>query len=110
MNNMPVILDVKDLDYQIFKTLPADVQRVINAFLPFELASDFVEKEIQQKMKELKSSLFYTKGFFFGETEKTYQEKVKVIKDEMQKFDKNSVVYKACQRLLIELEKEVAFT
>ena len=104
-----MILDARDLDYQIFTTFPADVQHAIKAFLPFELAVDVAEKEIQEKMKELKSSLFYTKGFFFGEYEKTHEEKIKAVKNAMQKFEKNSVAYKACERLLMELEQEAAF-
>jgi len=102
-------LDAQDLDYQIFMTLPNDVQKVVKAFLPFELASDIFEKEIQQKMKELRSSLFYVSGYVYGKTEKTHDEKIKAVKNAMLKFDQHSPAYKACERLLIELEQEEAF-
>ncbi len=109
INNVPVVLDVKDLDYQIFITLPADVQQVVKIFLPFELFGDIVENEIQQKIKELRSSLFYHTSLIWGVYEKKHDEKVKAVKDAMQKFEKNSVAYKACEELLVELEMEEAF-
>jgi WD40 repeat protein len=39
-NEVPVILYIKDADYQIYLTLPDDVQRAIKTFLPFKMASD----------------------------------------------------------------------
>jgi hypothetical protein len=109
INNTPVILDVKDLDYQIFITLPADVQQVVKIFLPFELSGDIVGNELQQKITELRSSLFYHTSLIWGPYEKKHDEKVKAVKDAMQKFEKNSVAYKACVELLAELEMEEAF-
>jgi WD40 repeat protein len=109
INNAPVVLDSKDLDYQLFMTFPKDVQRVIKAFLPFENAPDATEKAVQEKMNELRLSLFYVPGYWFGKTEKTRDEKIKAIKDAMQNMDENSTSYKACERLLLELEQEAAF-
>ncbi len=121
MNNVRVILDEKDLDYQLFKTLPVDVQKVVKAFLPFELVSDIVkkikkersaitEKAIQEKMNEYRSSLFSQRSLFFSGTyQKRLDEKIKAVKDVMQKLDKDSIDYKACERLLVELEQETAF-
>jgi len=60
-------------------------------------------------MNELRSSLFYTKGLLFGKSEKTRDQKIKALKDVMQKVEKDSVDYKACIRLLNELELEAAF-
>lgn len=36
INNVPVILDMQELDYQIYLTLPEDVQNMIKEFFPFE--------------------------------------------------------------------------
>jgi hypothetical protein len=109
INHTPVILDTKDLDYQIYLTLPAGVQKAVKAFLPFELASDITENAVQEKIKELRSLLFYNHSYLFGTSEKKHNEKLKAVKDAMQKFEKNSVAYKACKELLIELELEEAF-
>ncbi len=109
INNVPVILDTQDLDYQLFITLPEDVQRAVKAFLPFELVLDIAEKAVQEKMNEYKKSLFYSSSYFFGRNEKTHDEKKKAIKNAMLNLDKNSVSYKACERLLGELEQEEAF-
>jgi hypothetical protein len=109
INKVPVIMDSKDLDYQLFITFPEDVQRVIKAFLPFEMASDVAEKAVQEKMNEFRSSLFYAQSYLVGKYEKRRDEKVKVVKDAMQNMDKNSASYKACERLLLELEQEAAF-
>ena len=110
INNVPVIVDQQDLDYQLFTTLPADVQRVVKLFFPFNLVSvDRVEVEIEQKMNELRSSLFYTTFGSSGTYEKKRNEKIKAVQEKMQKVDKNSVTYKACERLLIQLNEEEAF-
>ena len=120
MNNVRIVLDQKDLDYQIFKTLPVDVQKVVKVFLPFELVSDVVkkikkersatfEKAIVEKMNEYRSSLFYGKTLFFEKYEKKLDEKIKAVKDAMQKLNKDSIEYKACERLLNELEQAAAF-
>lgn len=120
MNNVRILLEEKDLDYQLFKTLPLDVQKVVKAFLPFELVSDVVkkikkersaatEKAIQEKMSEYRASLFYGKTLFFGKYEKKLDEKIKAVQDTMQKLDKDSIEYKACERLLNELEQAAAF-
>jgi WD40 domain-containing protein len=108
-NEEPVILDTKDVDYQIYLTLPQDVQKVVKEFLPFKMVFDIAEKTLQGKMNELRSSLFYTQSYFFGKTEKTHDQKIKALKDAMQKVEKDSVDYKACVRLLDELELEEAF-
>jgi WD40 repeat protein len=119
-NNVPVILDIQDADYQIYLSLPQDVQKMVKSFLPFELASEVVkkvtqkklaiaEKMLQEKMDELRSSLFYNQSYFFGKSEKKRDEKIKVIKDVMQTLEKDSIDYKACVRLLQELELEAAF-
>lgn len=110
INNEPVILEKMDLDYQIYLTLPYDVQQVVKKFFPFELVSDIVEKQIQKKMNEYRLSLFYTQATLFSKArKKTHDEKVKAVKDAMQNLDKNSISYQACERLLIELEQEAAF-
>lgn len=109
INNVPVVLDTQDLDYQLFITLPVYVQRTVKAFLPFELVLDIAEKEIQQKMNEYRKSLFYSSSYLFGKNEKTHDEKIKAVKNVMLNLDKNSVSYKACERLLHELEQEEAF-
>ena len=101
INNVPVILDPKDLDYQLYLTLPTDVQKVIKVFLPFELASDIIEKQIQEKMNEYRLK--------FIKTDATIADIIKTVKILMKDLDKNSVDYKACDRLLIELEREAAF-
>jgi WD40 repeat protein len=100
-NEAPVILDKKDADYQIYLTLPDDVQRVIKAFLPFELASDVVEKQIQEKMNEHRSK--------FKKMAATNADKIKTLKILMKDLDKDSIDYKACERLLREIELEEAF-
>ena len=121
LNDIKILVDEKDLDYQIFKTLPLEVQKVVKAFLPFEVISDIVkkikkerasalEKEIQEKMDTYRSSLFFQSSlFYFIPYEKTFDEKMKAVKEKMQQLDKNSTDYKACERLLAELEQEAAF-
>jgi len=121
LNNIKIVVDEKDLDYQIFKTLPFEVQKTIKAYLPFQVVSDIVkkikkerdvalEKEIQDKMNAYRSSLFYQTAFLFSQPfEKSFKEKMKAVKEEMQKLDKNSTDYQACARLLAELEQEAAF-
>ena len=110
INNVSVIMDSKDLDYQLYLTLPKDVQQTVKEFFPFELASDIAEKEVQEKMNEYRSSLFHYKTYVFGKgSEKTHDEKMKAVKDVMSSLDKNSASYKACERLLLELEQEAAF-
>jgi WD40 repeat protein len=108
-NEVPVILDAKDADYQIYLSLPQDVRKTVKAFLPFELTLDIAEKMVQEKMNEYRSSLFYTQSYFFGKSEKTRDQKIKAVKDAMQKLEKDSVDYKACERLLRDLEVEAAF-
>jgi hypothetical protein len=110
INNVPVIMDRKDLDYQLYLTLPINVQKVVKSFLPFELLFDVTEKMIQEKMNEYRLSLFYDYSYVFGKSEKKHDKKVKAVKDAMQKFDTNSIEYKACERLLIELEQKAAFS
>jgi WD40 repeat protein len=109
VNKVPVILDSKDLDYQLFKTLPENVQKEVKVALPFELVLDIEEKAILEKMNKYRSSLFYSSSLLFGKSEKTRNEKIKAVKDAMQKLEKDSGDYKACVRLLHELEQEGAF-
>lgn len=109
INKLPVIMDSKDLDYQLFNTLPDDVRQLVKTFLPFELFGDITEKEIQEKMNKYRLSLFYHDSGIWGAYEKKRDEKIKSIKETMQKLDKNSTSYKACERLLIALEQEEAF-
>jgi hypothetical protein len=110
IENKPVILDDKDINYQLYITLPKNVQQLIQEFFPFKvIGSNLFERKIQERMNEYKSSLFYEPGRFFGKTEKTHDEKIKSVKNEMQKLDKNSAAYEACKRLLHELELETAF-
>jgi len=122
-NGEPVMLDKKDADYQIYLSLPQDIQRVVKGFLPFELVLGVAEKAMQEKekviqeeektvrekMNELRSSLFYNQSYFFGKYEKTRDQKIKTVKDAMQKVEKDSIDYKACVRLLQDLELEAAF-
>jgi WD40 repeat protein len=100
-NNMPVVLDTQDADYRIYLTLPDDVQHAIKLFLPFELASDFVEKQIQAKMNEYRLK--------FKKMAATTADKIKTLKILMKDLEKDSIDYKACVRLLQELELEEAF-
>jgi WD40 repeat protein len=100
-NNVPMVLDIQDADYQIYLSLPEDVQHVIKSFLPFELASDIVEKQIQEKMNEHRSK--------FKKMAATNADKIKTLKILMKDLDKYSVDYKACERLLREIELEEAF-
>ena len=93
-----MILDPKDLDYQLYLTLPTDVQKVIKVFLPFELASDIIEKQIQEKMNEYRLK--------FIKTDATPDDKIKTLKIVIQDLDKNSVTYKACERLLTEFMQQ----
>jgi WD40 repeat protein len=123
INKVPVMLDKQDADYQIYLSLPQDVQKVVKAFLTFTSTLDVAEKEVQEKekmlqekektlqekMNELRSSLFYVKGHLYGKTEKMREQKIKALKDMMQKLEKDSVDYKACVKLLDELELEAAF-
>lgn len=109
INNEKVILDKNDSDYQIYLTLPQDVQQVIKDFLPFILAAKQFEQDVREKMNEYRSSLFYKSSYIFGKTEKTRKEKIEAVKNALQKMDKNSADYKACVALLYELEQEAAF-
>lgn len=100
INDVSVVLDPKDLDYQIYLTLPDDVQQVIKEFLPFEMASNVLEKQIQDKMNRYRPLV----------PGATIAEKIKMVKAALaRKTDKNSVEYKAFQSLLLELEMEAAF-
>lgn len=102
LNKIPVMIDENDLDYGIYKSLPKDVQNLINSIFPFQLASKTFAQAVEEKKNSYKS--------FFAKSELTVGQKIKNIKQAMaSEIDKNSVAYKACQELLNEFEIEAAF-
>ena len=100
INNVPVIIEKNDPEYQIYITLPYTVQQLMHTYFSLEILNVF-EQTVQGKMKEFR--------LHFEKTGATYNEKIKTLKALMHESDKHSVSYKASEQLLIELEQKSAF-
>jgi WD40 repeat protein len=111
INNTSVVMDKNDLDYKVYEGLPSGVQKVVQQFLHFTVVSaQSFEPLIQEKVREYRDLFYAPPSWLFGEKkEKSRDEKKAIITNIMKTVAVDSVEYKACQRLLQQLENEIAF-
>lgn len=51
INKTKVLIDKNDPDYEVYKSLPANIKNLVDRFLPFGLTSDIAQKALQRFRK-----------------------------------------------------------